>query len=196
MNIDIADIVLFLIIIFYFFLDKYLIPNKINKNLAETESRLSKELADIKSSLSKEQFIHRLQFEKEFKIYEELWKRLLDLRGSTARLIPIIDWADPNKTEDETKKERLEKFTSDLDEVRKAIFENKPFYNEEVYENSNKIIRKSISQITKFHYPEKDIGDHYMNAEKRVNEINRIIDSVEKAIRERIRNIGKAKLIG
>jgi len=76
------------------------------------------------------------------------------------------------------------------------ISNNKPFYDEEVYENASNIIRTSISQIFKFHYPERDVSKHFSDAKKRVDEINKIINSIEKSIRKRIKNMGEAKLVG
>ena len=38
-------------------------------------------LMKLKSSLSKGEFIHRLQFEKEFETYQELWANLIKLKN-------------------------------------------------------------------------------------------------------------------
>lgn len=196
MNIDIADITLFVIIILYFFLDKYLIPNKINKNLAETESRLSKELADIKSSLSKEQFIHRLQFEKEFKIYSNLWEKLIRLKNS-AELVTLHDAlrakGEPRK---EFESQMVIKLMDNIINVQRTIEDNRPFYNEEIYKNALRII-----ELTKtFLGRPKDLGEekieHLSKLVKGESQIYKIINDIELAIRKRIRNIGEAKLIG
>jgi len=48
-----------------------------------------RKLAELKSSLTKVEFIHRLQFEKEFKIYEELWSKLIAFKDTTHRFIAL-----------------------------------------------------------------------------------------------------------
>ena len=81
-----AAIIIALGIGLYLVLKFYLIPSEVNKKTAK-----------IKSALEKEQFIHRLQFEKEFEIYLKLWKKLVDLKDATEMLMPIMDYNEPGK---------------------------------------------------------------------------------------------------
>ena len=75
----------------------------INKKRA----KIDKELEGIKSSLLKEQFIHQKQFEKELKVYQDLWKHLVTLKEAIEMLFPVIDYIEPGKSEEETKRDRL-----------------------------------------------------------------------------------------
>lgn len=196
MNISIADIILFLIIIFYIFLDKYWIPNKISKNLAETESRLLKELEEIKSSLFKEQFIHKLQFEKEFNIYEKLWANLIELKS----LVGFFPLHNALKTTEEPRKDiegkMIIKLMDNINNVQRTIEDNRPFYSKEIYRNALKIV-----EITKTFFipPEDLVGKKFEHLSKLIeseSQIYEIISDIEQAIRKRIENIGEAKLIG
>lgn len=159
----------------------------------------NKKLEKLKSSLSKVEFIHRLQFEKEFKIYEKLWSYLVDLQEATEQLDPVIEFRDPNKSEEEIKTEKMTNVRNAYVKVQKGITRNKPFYDKNVYEGANDILKKSIKHWISFAFPSKDpknIIQYYEEAKKLTTEINAIIDKIENAIRERIRNIGEAKLIG
>jgi len=167
-----------------------------DKKKLEIQNELNKELEQTKSSLSKERYIHRLQFEKEFRIYEELWRYLIQLQDSVSKLIPIADICEPGRTKEEIKKERLQNVQKDYNKVQKSIKNYKPFYSEKVYKNANEILKNSIRQVLAIHYPDRDVVEYFTKAQKRTNEINEIIYKIEKAIRDRIHNMGKAKLLG
>ena len=163
------------------------------------KSWADKKLTKLKSSLSKGEFIHRLQFEKEFRIYSQLWKKLIILRNSTATIVHPITAKRQEESEEEDareKEDRLRKVYNNYEEIEKMIINNKPFYSEKVYENAERILEESMKQIFGWHYPHEDINSHYTIALGRVKEISVIIDDIERAIRERIQNIGEAKIIG
>ena len=182
-----AVIIIALGIGFYLLLKLYLIPSEVNKKTAK-----------IKSALEKEQFIHRLQFEKEFEIYLELWKKLFVLKEATEMLMPVVDYDEPGLTEEETRKIRLERAIKAYDEVRTAINHYKPFFAKDVYKNANKILNESFKQALASQYPGRNVEEFLENferAQERTEEILNIIDKIDKSISTRIRKIGKAKLI-
>ena len=196
MKIDIFDLIILLIIILYFFLDKYLVPLKVNAKLEKIRSDFLAKLEEIKSLYSKEQYIHRLQFEKEFEIYQELWTNLITLKND-ARLFTLHDAL---KTTGESIKEKegemIIKLMDDINNAQRTIENNRPFYGEEIHENALKIV-----ELTKaFFGRSKDLDEkemeYLLKLVKRESEIYEIIDNIEKAIRKRIRNIGEAKLVG
>jgi len=169
--------------------------NWVNEKKAEIEKSVNKELEEIKLALSREQFIHKLQFEKEFNIYSELWENLIDLKEAIELLIPITDIREAGKSEEEIKEERLKNVRDAYINVQKGITRKKPFYDKEVYKNANEILKKSISQGLAYIYPSRDVIKHYEKAKERTDQIKNIINNIEEAIRKRIRNIGEAKLI-
>ena len=182
-----AAIIIVLGIGLYLLLKLYLIPNEVNKKTAK-----------IKAVLAKEQFIHRLQFEKEFEIYLELWKKLFVLKEATEMLIPIVDYDEPGKTEEETRKIRLKRAEKAYDEVRTAINHYRPFFAKDVYKNAMKILSKSLKQALASQYSGRNVDEflgRFEEAQRRTENILKIIDEIDKSIRTRILNIGKAKLI-
>lgn len=191
MNSIIQDILipLFLIAI-YFLFDKYIFPLKLGKKLEETKNEFTREfsteLEEIKSSLSKEKFIHELQFKEEFKIYLELWKKVIDLKEATDLILPVIDIVDPNKSDKEIKKERLEVAQKAYQELRKVIIQKRPFYSRKVYKKSGDILKESIKKAMHYQYPPEDIPDRYQKAMDISKEIKKIIDEINQSIRDRI----------
>ncbi len=171
----------------YLLLKFYLIPSEVNKKTAK-----------IKSALEKEQFIHRLQFEKEFEIYLELWKKLFVLKEATEMLVLVVDYDEPGLTEEETRKIRLERAEKAYNEVQTAINHYRPFFAKDVYKNAKKILDKSLRQVLTSQYPGKNIEEvlkSFEKAQSRTKNILKVIDEIEKAIRHRIFDIGEAELI-
>jgi len=182
-----AIIIIVLCIGIYLLLKFYLIPSEVNKKTAK-----------IKSALAKEQFIHRLQFEKEFEIYLKLWKKLFVLKEATEMLIPVVDYDEPGKTEEETRKIRLERVEKAYGEVRTVINHYRPFFAKDVYKNAKKILSESFKQVLASQYPGRNVEEflkRFEDAQKRTKDILKIIDEIDESIRAQILNIGKAKLI-
>ena len=171
--------------------------NWVNKKKSEIEKSMNKELEEIKSALSKEQLIHKLQFEKEFDIYEKLWARLIIFENVTRRYIAILSFFEPKKDLDETQKKMLQKYNGAFGDIEKTISISKPFYSVQVYKYTDELLNAAHSKVisSQFISYEKE-PKKYLNEFKKYNkEIKKIIDNIEEAIRERIRNIGEAKLI-
>jgi len=192
MKIDVSEVIFWGIFLLYVFIEKFLIPSKLEK----IKSELSGKLEEIKSSLSKEQFIHKLQFEKEFTIYEKLWANLIELKN----LVGFFPLHDALKTKEKPRKEiegkMIIKLMDNINNVQRTIENNRPFYSEEIYRNALKIV-----ELTKtFFIPPEDLEEkkfeHLSKLIESESQIYEIIKDIEQAIRKRIENIGEAKFIG
>jgi len=161
---------------------------------------VNKKNEEIKSLYSKEQFIHKLQFEKEFNIYEKLWANLIKLKN----LVELFTLHHALKTKEKPIKEKpineiegkmIIKLMDNINNVQRTIEDNRPFYSEEIYRNALKIVK-----LTKtFFVPPEDLGEKFKHLSKLVeseSQIYEIIKDIEQAIRKRIENIGEAKFIG
>ena len=150
------------------------------------KANLEKEIEKLKSSHSKEQFIHKLQFEKEFKTYDYLWMRVAHFERAIRAFYdkPDEQLIDRDKFLDEFKKE--------LHEVRETRINNIPFISKEVVVKVQQLIDVSIEPfITYAERKEKNIE----NLQKIREEVTKISGEIEKAIRDRIKNLGESKLI-
>jgi hypothetical protein len=135
---------------------------------------------------NKEVSIHKLQFEKEFLIYNELWKSLVELRIATVLLRPQGEVINKIKSEEERRKEKL----NNIDLAFKAcvnIYEdNKPFYPKDIYEEIKKVIKITNKEIIQFVRGKSYTDEYWENAEKNITEIINSIDVVCEKMRERI----------
>lgn len=135
------------------------------------KSNLEKEIEGLKSSHSKEQFIHKLQFEKEFKTYSYLWMRVAHFERAVKNF-----YDNPSKPKDWDT--LMSQFNKELHEVTETRLNNIPFISEEVVIKVKQLIDLSLE-------PAMD----------KSGRITKICGEIEKAIRERIDNMGGAKLI-
>ncbi|WP_272151119.1 hypothetical protein [Tenacibaculum aiptasiae] len=135
---------------------------------------------------NKDTSIHKIQFEKEFEIYNELWKNLIELRNNTSSLRPQLDYINPKISEEERKKSRLEKFNLAFTKCVNSFENNKPFYPKDVYDEIDKTIRLARKEVREYNRGEKYTKDYWENAEKNIEEIINSTSIVCEKIRERI----------
>jgi hypothetical protein len=129
--------------------------------------------------------IHRVSFEREFEILSEMWAAVVDLRGATLAMRPIVGFDDPNKSEEEVKKERLERFNESYDKCFSLIEKKRPFYPEEIYKALTGIMQIAIDEVRQsqlFGYK----PEYYKLAMQNAQAIINGIEDVCKAIRKRI----------
>lgn len=140
----------------------------------------------LKCSISERLFSHNLLFEKEFKIYQELWGKLEKFRCSIAQLNSPFVLEKPDKSIEDIKQEKLHKLVEDFIAVDELVKINKPFFAPEVYKEVWEIIKIAIGQIGTFHFPQEDIVKRYKQAEDAAQVMLKITDKIEKAIRNRL----------
>jgi len=92
---------------------------------------------DLKTVGSKEVFVHRLQFEKEFEIYTELWK---EVRRLGLALVPFQDFGMASGVSHQT---MIEELVESADELNNRVYDHCPFYAPEIYEHAKELLSKA-----------------------------------------------------
>jgi len=70
----------------------------VDRKLDREKANYERELENLKAKLAQKHTIHKLQFEKEFSIYLELWKALVRLRDATTDLTRRSEFITSNET--------------------------------------------------------------------------------------------------
>jgi hypothetical protein len=153
---------------------------------AKYKTQMETLIADMRTRDEKELFVHKLQFEKEFEIYKELWKEALEL-AKTSRSFDTIT----GRSED-----ILPKLIPLHSQLEKTVFLNRPFYEPTVFN----IARELLITMGDLVATDKRINRHdqaktpnfkkleTLDAEL-INYIDKVIELVEElcdAIRNRI----------
>jgi hypothetical protein len=145
-----------------------------------------KSIEKLKSENEKSKLIHRIQFEKEFNIYNELWGKLIDLRNLAGALRPEVDFIDPDKTSDEIAIEKINKINDAFHSCVISFDNNKPFYPKEVYDEIEKILRLSRREARQFQGGDSRKDDYWEEGKKNIQGIIESMDKVCEIIRTRI----------
>lgn len=95
----------------------------------------------LRASLENSTHVTKIQFDKEFSIYHEIWKCLVDLKKSTLSLNPSAAELFPDADNEESRTRRLQNFMNALEPFSDSIEKNKPFYSKEVYDSLFKIFQ-------------------------------------------------------
>lgn len=137
---------------------------------------LNRKMEGIKSKYSKQQFVHKLQFEKEFETYWYLWMKIAHFKDAAKKYFDILPIG-------EEKSEFYNPFGREWEEVNETIRIREPFIAKEVFEQADKLIKISVHVLAEFKNP--------INADqewlvKTRDEIFEICEGIGKTIKDRI----------
>jgi len=165
---------------------KFLIPTIISFAAIVWNFFQQKEMVRLQRVLDRRNLVHKIQFEKEFFIYSELWSKLIALRNITSTLRPRIEAVAPGKSKEDLKKEKLEKIVVAFNEAVIMFDNNRPFYSPEVYKEINELLKVSRDEMIEFQYLGYTDMSDYKKAEENVNKIITSMDNICEIIRKRI----------
>lgn len=131
-------------------------------------------------------YVHKLQFEKEFEIYLELWEKIMSVMTSTVELRPFLEKYDPDETESETKQRRLKALSTALQELQQTVNNHKPFYAPDVYESAHELLHISNKEAHHYQVQSPNSDKYFDDAMKNTKEMDQILDDICESIRKRI----------
>lgn len=164
----------------------------LQKDRAKYQTSMETLLADLRTTNTKELLVHQLQFEKEFGVYKELWTAALGLAraGRNFRMLQMGPQASP----DEIRKE----IESSYSRLQDTVFDNRPFYEPEVYEVAKTMLNGLGEVVRKRQESERwEEGGMSENKvakaisldegiEQKLDEINTLLEQLCTSIRSRI----------
>lgn len=166
--------------------------SEITTKIEAVKHDYARQLESTKAELSAQLNTHGFRYESEYEVLSELTALLVEVRDASLSLRPVMDFRDASKTEDDIKKERLQR----LFEAGRALYlsreKKRPFYPGEIYEAVLAVEKTARSESIKYQY--KDLsrldGQSYLNyweeAEKNQKEIASLADQAMEHIRKRI----------
>lgn len=172
-----------------------------NLEIEEFKGRLSKEINVVNSMIDKSVYVTKLQYDKEFSIYLEIWEKLADCVLYTKNLYPIYDQVPIS--EDDLEKHNIrkwEQYVSAYNDYSNVIIKYAPFYEESLYERFLELRKLCSSQGNLFKEYTFDIkyNQTYMFVRDRkmdkedYNEIYRIfpkrVEELQNSLRKEIQN--------
>jgi hypothetical protein len=120
------------------------------------------QIENIKTESLKSLHVHKLQFDKEFEIYKELWAKLVMLKVIVNTLRPQVDSSDPKKTYKETITERLSNAVVCFNETTLIVLHNKPFYPLEIFNLIEPLLKKCHKEFIEVEFkPDRTPTDYW-----------------------------------
>ncbi|MES2836245.1 MAG: hypothetical protein V4667_01875 [Bacteroidota bacterium] len=150
---------------------------------------LNKKIEEVKSEGQKEIHVHKIQFEKEFVIYESVWQKIIELKEASFHLRPKFSFRDKEKTYEEQTNENVQKVVAVGNELISLTEKNKPFYDQQVYNELSKIIILIRSEIIEVQYGDRKKAEYWDNGKETLDKLIVSADLICETIRKRIRNI-------
>lgn len=169
----------------------------VSKKLQAQKHEHDKQLESLKSNLGKKNTVHKLQFEKEFELYEELWKKLVDVRRS-AVITPTVDITPGGKTLYDVYKERFDNAVKAFNEANDLFEYHRPFYHDEVSSITRNLLSecrgyiRSVGQMLKSTNFDEELHD---KADELFEKMTEAINKIEKAIKGRIGLLQEAEIV-
>jgi len=165
----------------------------LEKDRAKYKTQVESFLEDLRTCHNKELFVHRLQFEKEFETYKNLWKASLVFARVASKFRSIQVGAFEGPVEIQAELQKASKAFMD------TIYDNRPFYAPQVYGVAKKILylaqdvardddlsrQLEAKDSTTVKRTERILQISSDN-EERLNQINALIDNLCVAIREQV----------
>ena len=171
-----------LLALFWYIVNK-IVDNRFEKKVREYESSLQVKIAST-----------QIQFEKEYKIYGELWGALSVMVSDAKLLFPIFESL-PKNLEERQKVflERYHKSANSYNEFLKTLGENEPFIDEGVIKKLTEIRKSCFKQLITFETYRFHIDDDRKTEEKLedfkfIDEINEQVEKVTQDLRQLLRN--------
>jgi len=169
----------------------------VDRKLARQQANYDRQLEALKSQLEKKKTIHKLQFEKEFELYDNLWKALMEVR-SYATITPSLDFLPRGKDFKQVYEERLNKAFEAVQKALNVLILNRPFFHHDVSNVAEKLLRECSSHVhrtaRKLTENKIETGD-YDKADALWETMNQAIDEIEKVIKTRIGLLQDAELV-
>lgn len=158
----------------------------LQQQLLEVQAKVDATNKKLNAEFQSATYISQIQLEHEYKIYQEIWALLVELKTATLRLRPIMDYVDPNQSQEERIRERLQAFAEKFNAVFKALEHNRPFYPHEIYEVLDHVCEKCRHESIDSEYIERNNFEYYKEARKNQQEIVTLINNACDAIRTRL----------
>ena len=177
-----------------------------NLEIEGYKSRLNKEINILNSTIDKSLHVTKLQYDKEFSIYLEIWEKLSNCVISTNNLFPLYENIPSDEKElEKFHKEKFKNFADAYNEFSNTIIKYSPFYEEEFYKlfvNLRNICSAQGSMFNTYNFEVKynltyaSARDTKMSSEERNNAYNKnpkriseLQNELQKEIREHLKTL-------
>lgn len=160
------------------------------RKMQELQHDYAQKLESARAELSAQLSTHGFRYEKEYEVLSELTSNLVDVRDTSVSLRPALDFRDPDKSDEDIKRDRLTRFSEALKSLYIVRERKRPFYSEEIYQAILAIEKKSRRESLEYQHKDPEEGknflDYWDSAEKNQEQIIELAEVAMQKIRDRV----------
>lgn len=163
--------------------------SEITTKIEDVKHDYAARLESLRSTMQARLQIDHVRYQNEYVILSDLSEKLVKLRDSAMGLRPVADSRDPNKSEEDIKRERLTRFEGAMRQYYSIAATKKPFIPEDMYEIVNELRKKCWSEAIRYAHgdPERDAVKYWDEAEENAKTIEKLANDILAAVRERVK---------
>ena len=149
------------------------------------------QVEELRAELTHATYVSRVQFEKEFSIYSDVWDALVEVRDAVLSLRPWMDsWPEDKDARKKMQQDRMNLFADTFESFGKLAEKQKPFYADSIYAEIGALRKTMKREFIEYRYSDGDREkDYWENAEKNAAKIVEQSDRICEAIRNRVRDL-------
>jgi hypothetical protein len=141
----------------------------------------------IKAAIENKQHFSRVRYERELKVYEELWPKLCQLQVAAGSLRPKAEWElAKDETEESRSQIRCKRFDDAFWPLLNEIDNARPFYSDEIWNEIGKLMKLCWGEAVEYALVKDRDKNYWDNAHKNADAIGKQIDTICEAIRTRL----------
>ncbi len=169
----------------------------VDRKLQAQKLEHDKQLAALGSQLEKKNTIHKLQFEKEFQLYGDLWLALFDVKSKSV-ITPTLDIKQKGQSSYDLYKNRYDEACEAFNKANTLFNNHRPFYHDDINNITRNILVQCggyIRKVGRMLSSERDDPELFDKADELLEKLPEAIDEIEKVIKLRIGLLQKAEII-
>lgn len=161
---------------------------RITTEIEASKSHFTEKLEHLRAELSSRSHYGKVRYEREMKIFEEIWPNLCTLRDAVLSLRPVIDFGlKPEETEEERKQKRAERFFEAWIALRKTVDHSRPFYPPTIWAELRTLLDLTHGESVDYRSSsDRNREDYWDKAMANSEAINKQVDKTCEAIRSRL----------
>jgi hypothetical protein len=162
---------------------------RITTEIEASKAHFTERLEHLRVELSSRAHYGKVRYEREMKVFEEVWPKLCVLREAVLSLRPVMDCLKEGETKESRKKERAERFSDAAMALAKTVDHSRPFYPPSIWKELRTLLDLSWGEAFDFRFSDdmgRGRGDYWDKAMSNSKAINEQVDKTCEAIRSRL----------
>ena len=163
---------------------------RITREIESSKAHFSERLEHVRADLSSRTHYGKVRYERELKVFEEVWPKLCDLREAVLSLRPVMDsLPGPERQRSRARRTGCQRVAETYKALDKTVQHSRPFYPlPTIWEELRKLLDMCYAEF--FHFGSSDMKDgfkdYWEKAMANSRAINEQVDRTCEAIRSRL----------